>query len=51
MERLRSDSVLKVYDNGGHAFHVMVWREIAAAAWRDQFAFLAERVGLSVEDD
>ena len=45
MQGLHADCALKVYDKGGHAFHLMQWRELADEAWRDQFAFLAQHAG------
>ena len=34
----------RYYERQMHAFHAMVWRDIARQAWRDQFEFLARFV-------
>ena len=35
---------LKVYPGGVHAFHALVWRDLARACWRDHFAFLEDHL-------
>ena len=37
---LGATSELQLYPGGSHAFHVLVWRPLAQACWRDTFAFL-----------
>ncbi len=36
----KTSVALKVYPGGIHAFHALIWQELAKTCWRDHFAFL-----------
>ena len=39
-----TDTEMKIYVGGGHAFHAFVWTDLAKECWRDHFDFMSNRV-------